>query len=187
MKEDLVESVPEFALYSDSEVIQYIAGYLIKKLKLNECADKNRQTGETFLYYVNNGGLKIPKADFQDKIEQLEVVFKENILKKELRYGKDLILNLCDEAKAINLSEDIKVLYFKIRMYARLRYWNKQIEDERKKKQLSNKYKKILYYLMNYFSISPHLISVHRLLARVPRLRHRAFELAPSSVSIYPV
>lgn len=82
MKEDLVESVPEFALYSDSEVIQYIAVYLIKKLKLNECADKNRPTGETFLYYVNNGGLKILKADFQDKIEQLEVVFKENILKK---------------------------------------------------------------------------------------------------------
>lgn len=151
IKNDLEASAPELSLYEDSQVLQYISGYLIKKLHLVQCDDRNRDTGETFLFYVNNGGLKIPEADFQNKIEYLEVVFKKHI--DDIKCTKDIISKLCHMASEVDLDLQIKELFFRIRMYARLRSWNRTIEEGRKKKKelLSNKYKKILTYLQFRF------------------------------------
>lgn len=105
----------------EDDAIEYLAGYLIKKLKINEHVSED--SSYTWVDQISEGGLKKPSREFQNKIKSLEnIFFKCN--KNDVYTGSKFLVKLLNESENVDLSIEVKKLYYKTRLYIRIRYLN---------------------------------------------------------------
>lgn len=111
-----------------ADSLEYVAGYIAKKLKLDNYIEKeNQKSSYTWVDEISRGGLKKPSKEFLDKIIELNNIF--NIINKDkLCVRKDYLKYHVDLSEKINLSNEIKILFFRIRMYFRIRILNKNLD-----------------------------------------------------------
>lgn len=119
-------------------VLEYITGYILKKFFV-QCA----QGESKWIQKVSKGGLRIPNKQFNEAIQQLELVFKQNNGCKNIYRGKDFIQYHVQKATHVDLEVPMKNLFFKIRLFARIKLLNQLREEAKKEKILKRKRAKL--------------------------------------------
>lgn len=99
-------------------VLQYIGGFIMKKL--NICCSK--------------GGLKVPNNDFNSRIAQLEEVFRQLNRCKGIYGGPDFESIHLKASEHVQFEISIKKLFFKVRLFARIRHINDEYTKEKASK-----------------------------------------------------
>lgn len=103
----------------------------------------------SFLDIVNEGGLKKPPSNIVKDVEKLETVFRNVPI--TTRNLLDVLLNKLPDLAVINTAAVRR--YFKIRINARIRYLNRQIDQYKQKQnktKLLSKFKKIINYKIGF-------------------------------------
>lgn len=121
----------------EEDALEYIAGYVIKKLKLPvPPPDKSLFT---WVDQLSEGGLINPGYEFASKIVLLENVFKKC-------HGENVNVNIKAVESCINESTNVDVpleakkLFFRTRIYIRIKNLNKRnFIDKRAKRRKMNK------------------------------------------------
>lgn len=88
---------------------------------------------------MSKGGLRIPSSSFQEAINQLELVFKESNGCKNIYRGKDFVnyhINLSDH---VDLSIPVKQVFFRVRLFARIRLLNELRKEAKIEQALQRK------------------------------------------------
>lgn len=105
----------------------FIAFKLRHKAKLGYIPDCN-DASFSWVTHLTEGGLQKPTDDFLTKCNELDHIFSNyngNSLKIEKRYLK----NLNNLAKHVDLIDEAKTLFFKCKMYFKIRTLNKTIKE----------------------------------------------------------
>lgn len=121
----------------EDDAIEYLAGYLIKKLKINKHVSED--SSYTWVDQISEGGLKKPSREFQNKIKSLEnIFFKHN--KNDIYTGSKFLAKLLNDSENVDLNIEVKKLYYRTRLYIRIRYLNNDksniCNNTRKKRKL---------------------------------------------------
>lgn len=106
-------AIDKIGLYKDDDFLEYISGYIIKRLKLSEYEEKDDPSVGSFLSYVN------------DSMVQLENIFTKSI--NNIIYKNDVIQELRHLSQGIDIDCTIKELFFKVRIFARLKHLNRRL------------------------------------------------------------
>lgn len=116
-----------------SDALEYLAGYIIKKLRhsieLNE-AVCNDDKSWTYVDEVSEGGLIKPSQKFVETVSQLEAIFLNE--KNNLSSNRNIFKSLLNLSSQINISEQVKKLFFKCRIYFFIKEKNKNIVNTKK-------------------------------------------------------
>lgn len=108
------------------DALEYIAGYIIRKLNLLEY--ESDESSYTWVDQVSKGFLKKPKSSFVSKIKCLDDIFSgEN--KDEISHRRGIHNHLMEKSKGVELSDKIKSFFFKCRIYFRIRDLNKKSKE----------------------------------------------------------
>lgn len=119
----------------EEDAIEYIGGYLIKKLHLNNF--KSNELTYTFVDQISEGGLQKPTRIFIEKLIKLEEVFSR-INYNGIYTGPQFLNYHINKSADIDLPLEVKKLYFKIRLHNRLKNLNQvNLENKRKKRKLN--------------------------------------------------
>lgn len=122
----------DFGILQD-DALEYIAGYIIRKLNLEEY--QSHEYSFSWVDQVSKGYLKKPSPEFLDNIKRLEVVF-ESINGKEIDHHVHLKQRLFEKSIGIDLPDNIKSFYFKCRIHFRIKHLNRQIKIKKSKQRL---------------------------------------------------
>lgn len=99
------------------DALEYIAGYIIRKQNLAEYeCDQNSYTR---VDQVSKGFLKKPSSEFVSHLKQLETVFKSKI-KSEILHKPKIRQKIIESSCHVNLPLDVKILFFKCRIFFRI-------------------------------------------------------------------
>lgn len=123
--------------------IENIAGYIAFKVRAKESlgAPTSQQNNATYSWtdHISKGGLYKPNPDFLKKIYELEQVFFD-YNGSELKCGPNYIKTLINKSNHVNCSHELKSLYFRCKMFFRIRILNRSIiESQNSKKRKINK------------------------------------------------
>nr|AAT95992.1 transposase [Drosophila willistoni]AAT95996.1 transposase [Drosophila willistoni] len=116
------------------DAMEYIAGYVIKKLRISDKVKENL----TFTYVdeVSHGGLIKPSEKFQEKLKELECIFLHYTNNNNFEITNNVKEKLILAARNVDVDKQVKSFYFKIRIYFRIKYFNKKIEIKNQKQKL---------------------------------------------------
>lgn len=120
------------------DALEYIAGYVIRKLNLVEYECK--QQSFTWVDQLSKGYLKKPTPDFLSKIIELESIFKKEN-GEEISHSPKLRQSLLKKSACVDLPDKIKDFFFKCRIYFRIRKLNKDLKIEKGKNRMMNQSK----------------------------------------------
>jgi len=119
--------------------LENLAGFICHKFRKDEpSAFCSNQESFTWVDHLSEGGLKKPSEELMAQLRQLEQVF-DAVNSDSILICKGYLLKLLNLSGHVTCNDKIKTLFFKSRMYFRLRLLNKALED----KTLSNKRKKL--------------------------------------------
>lgn len=104
------------------DALEYIAGFVVRKLGLAQYG-ANEPTF-TWVDEVSRGALVKPSSVFLGIIKSLEVVFK-NFNGGLIRTCSPYISRLIECSEHVDVSVEVKKLFFKTRMYHRIKNLNK--------------------------------------------------------------
>lgn len=129
------------ACYSEFEedAIEYIAGYIIKKLKLQISTPD--ESVFTWVDQVSEGGLTKPDRSFTIKIMSLDNVFKQ-VHGETFDVEKKAIESCMNRSNDVDLPDNAKRLFFRTRLYIRIKNLNRNLANAAKAKK--RKMKKII-------------------------------------------
>lgn len=131
-------------LISELDELQYdglenLAGFICHKLKKKEpsasCSSSSQETF-TWVNHLSEGGLKKPTEQLMAQLHQLEQIFNK-VNADSIFVCKEYLSNLLNLSSHIDCGNKIKILFFRSRMYFRIRTLNKSFQD----KSLSKKRK----------------------------------------------
>lgn len=112
--------------------LENLAGFVAFKLRKNEClgsiSSKLNDVSSTWINHLSEGGLMKPTDEFLSRCRQLNDIF-ETINGKSLKITPNFIKQHIDCAKDINVSNDVKRLFFLCKMYFRIRILNNSIKE----------------------------------------------------------
>ena len=118
---------------------EYLAGYIIKKLGCENLGqfttNQTNQNSWTWVDEVSEGGLIKPSPEFMKILSDLELIFI-NINGKQIKTQTDYLKFHIKECAQIDISLHIKMLFFKCRLYFRIRELNKCIRTEKYQRKL---------------------------------------------------
>lgn len=135
-----VEDYHEFKITDfEEDAVEYIAGYIIKRLKLNGDTAVD-SSYFTWVDQVSEGGLVKPHPEFVKKILCLEKLFN-TVHGKTFNFDGKALGMCLDLAKSIDLPNNAKLLFFRTRLYIRIKYLNKNVQNIKTK---SKKIKKTI-------------------------------------------
>ncbi|KAI8124612.1 Transposable element P transposase [Lucilia cuprina] len=97
----------------EEDALEYVAGYIIQKLKLTNSESKNDEGGFTWVNQVSKGGLKKPNSLFLNKLKQIEILFR-NINGDSISNISNLTKYMLDKSSENDLPENVKSFFFKI-------------------------------------------------------------------------
>lgn len=132
------------------DVVEYIGGYIIKKLK--DCDDVPGRS--RWIKLVSNGGLKIPSTELVMHLRELEEVFN-NRMGKLVDDGPKVTKRLKDDSRHVNVCDKIKDIYFKCRIRAKINNLNEIYLSNQWKsvKKLKKKLKKTITYYWSFITV----------------------------------
>lgn len=107
-------------------VLQYIGGFIMKKLDIN-CEGGHSK----WISGVSKGGLKTPNNEFNRRITQLEDVFLQLNRCKGIYGGPDFECIHLKASEHVQMDISIKKLFFKVRLFARIRHINDEYAREK--------------------------------------------------------
>lgn len=108
----------------------FIAFKLQKKEKLGYIPDSN-ETSFSWVNHLSEGGLLKPNLDFLTKCNELDHIFK-NFNNESLKLSKNYLKTLMDLAQSVDLSIEAKHLFFRCKMYFKIRMLNRNIKEKSK-------------------------------------------------------
>lgn len=116
--------------------LQNLAGFICKKVKEPTSFITSHSTSGSFTWidHLSEGGLQKPTEHFMAEIEKLEAIF-DTVNKPDLFISKDYLKNLFHRSLEVDCSESVKKLFFKCRMYFRIRELNKTLLDKSKSRK----------------------------------------------------
>lgn len=120
------------------DALEYIAGYIIQKLNLQEY--ESHLNTFSWVDQVSTCSLKKPKESFLVEIKKLEGVFC-NLNGDHISHCQNIRQKLLEKSKAVNLDPNIKEFFFKCRLYFRVRQLNKNFKGEKAIQQAKSKKK----------------------------------------------
>lgn len=115
-------------------VLQYVGGYIIKKLFLKDEVGTSK-----WISYITKGGLRTPSDAFNARIKQLEEVFLKLNGCKTIYHGMDYINYHISNSKHVDTTVKVKRLFFRVRLFARIRLINELRESAKKLKLAESK------------------------------------------------
>lgn len=104
------------------DAIEYLAGFLIKKCKVPN--DPYTSCSFTWVDQKSEGGLKKPNETFLKNVTILESIFMKYNKEHLYTEGKFMEKHL-KKAEAVPLDISVKKLFFKCRLYFRIKHLNK--------------------------------------------------------------
>lgn len=106
--------------------LENLAGYIAFKLRHKEKLGSIPNTNEASFSWINHlteGGLQKPTDEFMIKCNELDKIFiKYN--GDSLKIEKNYLQNLCKLAEGVNVSDEVKMLFFRCKMYFKIRILN---------------------------------------------------------------
>lgn len=133
--EDKVTEEEEKKLYWDG--LENLAGFVAFKLRTTETLGyfpKQDDANSSWINHLSEGGLQKPKPEFLLKCRELDDIFENYngfALKLTTNYMKNLLLS----AKHVDLSDHAKALFFKCKMYFKIRTLNRDLQENSKVKK----------------------------------------------------
>lgn len=128
-----LESIDYDELSQDA--LQYLGGYIIKKLGCDNLGIRTSNVQNnvyTWVDQISEGGLYKPSALFYEELVKLENIFiKFN--GEEFNYMNNFMKNIQLQAVSIPLPDKVKTLFFKCRMFFRIRNMNKTLKERKYK------------------------------------------------------
>lgn len=125
------------------DALEYLGGYIIKKcFKGNEAQVYRDANSSTFTWVdeVSEGGLIKPSKQFIIILKQLEKVF-ETLNGNKISITQNYLKKHLLQSEKIECEAKVKTLFFRCRMYFRIKHLN---NDNKKIKKTKRKYKKII-------------------------------------------
>lgn len=121
------------------DALEYVSGYICKKLNLPVATDTS---SFTWIDQVSEGGLKKPPEELISKVHQLDIIFNNfNGPELKLKPGRKYLKTLIELAGSVDSDYKIKHLFFRSRMYFRIKQLNMALKEEVRNKR---KLKKIV-------------------------------------------
>lgn len=112
--------------------LENLAGFVAFKLrnkeKLGYIPDSN-ELSFSWVNHLSEGGLLKPNLDFLTKCNELDHIFN-NFNGESLKLTKNYLQALMDLAESVNLSTDAKHLFFRCKMYFKIRMLNRDIKEK---------------------------------------------------------
>lgn len=123
--QDITEVVEKELGCLEYDGLQYLAGFICHKLKINSNNDLQDNLF-TWVDHISEGGLTKPTEEFMTFMEELENIF-HSVNKDSLLISKTYLKHLLSLATAIPCNDSIKTLFFRSRMYFRIKKLNKEL------------------------------------------------------------
>ena len=123
--------------------LENLAGYICNKLhpQIPDIRVLNDST-YTWVNHLNEGGLSKPTKKTMEHIIKLEQIFNAANGDDDLEPGTNFIGQLMDLADTVHCESKIKKLFFRARMFFRIRNLNKELKEN--SNYMKRKYKKII-------------------------------------------
>ncbi|KAL1517342.1 hypothetical protein ABEB36_001117 [Hypothenemus hampei] len=111
--------------------LENIGGFISHKLQLNNCisADDTSNTSNTWCNQLSEGGLDQPTPELMQHLQKLELIFV-TFNGDTLKCCKNYLKTLLELSTNINCNEAVKKLFFRCRMFFRIRHLNKDLSDK---------------------------------------------------------
>lgn len=108
--------------------LEHLAGYICHRIKEPGLCE---EPGSTFTWtdQISEGFLKKSSAALMADMEQMELIFNE-INGDNILFQKNFVKNCMDKVAHIKCNDKIKRLYFRSRMYFRLKALNQKITND---------------------------------------------------------
>lgn len=105
--------------------LEHLAGYICHKIQEK---DSSTETTDDYTWtsHLSEGGLSKPSAEFMKQMEALEHIFK-TVNSDTLLITKNYLRKLLDVSSSISCSEKTKRLFFRSRMYFRIKTLNQDL------------------------------------------------------------
>ena len=131
----------------ECDVVRYISGYVAKKLRKNyeELGDptaKAEKIGESWVDHLSRGGLIQPSPDWYKTCLALESHFREHC-GSSIRRIHTLSSLIESVPSSVECPKPAMILYFKVRLYGRIKQINKSFKDERNMRSAKKKTTKL--------------------------------------------
>lgn len=115
------------------DALEYVAGYIIRKHNLEEF--EHCRSSFSWVDQVSKGFLKKPSESFLEQLKKLEAIFfKMN--GSEILHCHSLKENRVRRSQNVNLPEVVKNLFFKCRIFFRVRHLNKCLMVQKAKQRI---------------------------------------------------
>ena len=109
--------------------LENLAGYVCHKLKEpNSFIASSQSSNYTWVSHLSEGGLSKPSTEFLGHMEELEKIFK-SVNSNKLHISKNYLKNLMQISSSISCSEKAKLLFYRCRMYFRIRDLNRELNN----------------------------------------------------------
>lgn len=122
--------------------LENLAGYICYKMKHLDTSTSTTSTSSyTWVSHLSEGGLSKPSSEFMIQLEELEKIFR-SVNKDSLLISKNYLKKLVEMSSHVLCEEKTKLLFFRSRMFFRMRQLNHDllnVDISRKRK-----YKKIM-------------------------------------------
>ena len=112
--------------------LENLAGFICYKLKNDEAAascSSSSLESFTWVNHLSEGGLEKPTEKCMSQLHQLEQIFN-NINSDNLFTCKGYLAKLLQLSSHIDCGDKIKTLFFRSRMFFRMRTLNKSLQDK---------------------------------------------------------
>lgn len=131
-KTTLEDTVEKELTEIQNDGLENLAGFIAFKLRKSESslgyiATDNDPT-YTWINHLSEGGLMKPNENFLSKCRELNTIF-EKINGNSLKICDNYIQEHIDSSRDIDLSENVKSLFFRCKMFFRIRILNKKLKE----------------------------------------------------------
>lgn len=110
--------------------LQNVAGYICFRLKRVEpdlsIPTSSSEGPHTWTNHLSEGGLSKPSEHFMQIVQKLEQIFRE-FNGDNLLISANYIKNLLEKSRAIHCSDKVKNLFFRCRMFFKIKQLNSTI------------------------------------------------------------
>lgn len=116
--------------------LEHLAGYICHKIKQDDNASRVLSQEYTWTSHLSEGGLTRPSPEIMNQMQELEKIF-QLANSDSLLITKNYIQKLLNSSASVSGSEDCKKLFFRTRMYFRIKSLNAELHNSaitRKKK-----------------------------------------------------
>lgn len=124
--------IPSHELESDLNDVEYdglehLAGYICHRIKQND-ASRILTQDYSWTFHLSEGGLTKPSAEFMGQMQGLEKIF-QSVNSDTLFITKCYLKKLIDASSSFSCSEETKRLFFRSRMYFRIKKLNQDLHN----------------------------------------------------------